>query len=239
MFIAEIKGKLSHNIEEKEDVLTSNVFSFFKYADRKAYLKPFLAELDIIINDEEAEKAEFIFWPKYDDRTEPDFVLITGHFYILFEAKLHSDFGQDQLMREAEGGQMEANNLDKEFYLVAITKHYSEPKDKFGKIVNRNNFKWVNWNFVTSFLEKKIKKDLPDELFAKDLQRLLIKKNLRVFEGFNNILQEANFKEIKIAFFDYFSAKHRGSFIGFLSAFIQWRNELEDIKIIFYGGKNG
>jgi hypothetical protein len=49
MFIAEIKGKLSHNIEEKEDVLTSNVFSFFKYADRKAYLKPFLAELDIII----------------------------------------------------------------------------------------------------------------------------------------------------------------------------------------------
>ena len=34
MYLAEIHGKLSMENENKEDILTSNVFSFFKYANR-------------------------------------------------------------------------------------------------------------------------------------------------------------------------------------------------------------
>ncbi len=39
MYLAELHGKLSSNVERKEDILTSNVFSFFKYSNRKVYLK--------------------------------------------------------------------------------------------------------------------------------------------------------------------------------------------------------
>jgi hypothetical protein len=39
MYIAELKGKLSLTDERKEDILTSNVFSFFKYSTRKVFLK--------------------------------------------------------------------------------------------------------------------------------------------------------------------------------------------------------
>lgn len=47
MYIAEIKGKLPTQLSRSENILTSNVFSFLKYADRKVYLKGFLNELGI------------------------------------------------------------------------------------------------------------------------------------------------------------------------------------------------
>ena len=112
MYIAELKGKFSEKGKNKEDVLTSNVFSFFKYADRTIFLKPFLEELglDMQISGDDVVKAIFDFWPNYDDRTEPDVVVGVGKYYILFEAKYKSDFGKetelhkDQLTRELEGG---------------------------------------------------------------------------------------------------------------------------------------
>ena len=104
MYIAELRGKLSSQAELMEDVLTSNVFSFFKYANRKTFLKPFLNDLGFVISQEEARKAEFEFWPSYEDGTEPDVVVVVGNYYILFEAKYFSDFGPDQLKREADSG---------------------------------------------------------------------------------------------------------------------------------------
>jgi len=119
MYLAELRGKLSDRIEKKEDILTSNVFSFFKYANRKAYLKSFLQNNGYRVSVEDSQNAQFIFWPNYDDRTEPDVVLIVGEHYILVEAKYRSDFGEEtefnraQLIREIEGGQLEAKNLGK------------------------------------------------------------------------------------------------------------------------------
>ena len=80
MYIAEIRGKFSEEGQNKEDVLTSNVFSFFKYADRKIYLKHFLEKLDIDLqlSDKDAANAVFEFWPRYDDRTEPDVISMWG-----------------------------------------------------------------------------------------------------------------------------------------------------------------
>lgn len=72
MYIAEIRGKIPSEFEHKEDVLTSNVFSFFKYASRAIFLGPFLEMLGITATEKDLEDAEFIFWPTYEDGTEPD-----------------------------------------------------------------------------------------------------------------------------------------------------------------------
>mgnify|MGYP005621754621 CR=1 FL=1 len=65
-----------------EDILTSNVFSFFKYADRKIFLKQFLNDLGFVITDAEAETASFCFWPSFEDDTEPDLVIKAGLYYM-------------------------------------------------------------------------------------------------------------------------------------------------------------
>jgi len=71
MYIAELRGKLSQRIERMEDILTSNVFSFFKYSTREIFLKGYLNKLKIYVSDQEAIEAEFIFWPHFEDNTEP------------------------------------------------------------------------------------------------------------------------------------------------------------------------
>ena len=91
MIIAELNGKIPSKLEDKEDILTSNIFSFLKYSSRRL-LKDYLSLLGIDVTLNDSKNAEFIFWPKYDDRTEPDLVIVCGDNYILFEAKLYSDF---------------------------------------------------------------------------------------------------------------------------------------------------
>lgn len=234
MYIAELRGKLSSRAEFMEDVLTSNVFSFFKYTNRKTFLKPFLNNLGFVISQEEAKKAEFRFWPSYEDGTEPDVVLIVGNYYILFEAKYISDFGADQLKREADSGGLAAKNLSKQFHLVAITAHYSEPKEKFRSIPAHINFKWINWHSVTSFLEEKLKKAIPDRQLTEDLYSLLIKKNLRRFDSFMKLFYKMKMQECRFVFFDYISAKYRGEFIGFLGTFAYWTKRIEKQKNLFF-----
>jgi hypothetical protein len=78
MYLAELRGKLSSRVERMEDILTSNVFSFFKYSNRDIFLKGYLNELGFIVSDKEEEEAEFKFWPVFDDGAEPDLVIIVG-----------------------------------------------------------------------------------------------------------------------------------------------------------------
>ena len=70
-----------------EDVLTSNVFSFFKYSTRDIFLENYLNELGFTVSDQEAEEVEFKFWPVFEDGTEPDLVIIVEKYYLLIEAK--------------------------------------------------------------------------------------------------------------------------------------------------------
>jgi hypothetical protein len=127
MYQAELRGKLPNYLHKSEDLLTSNVFSFFKYSNRRVFLYNFLKKLGINISEYDAQNAVFDFWPTYDDQTEPDLVLIVGDYYILIEAKYTSSFGkergdiQQQLIREYQGGKGEAEKLDKTFILLAIT----------------------------------------------------------------------------------------------------------------------
>ena len=236
MYIAELKGKLSEKGKNKEDVLTSNVFSFFKYADRKIFLRPFLDELnlDLTISVQDVDNAKFQFWPTFDDGTEPDVIVIVGSYYVLFEAKYKSDFGKetefnkDQLTRELKEGKIEADKRNKEFRFVAITADYNKPKNKFQLLERSCTFSWINWHFVSLFLEKNIEKSTEDCLIAMDLYELLKKKGLRKFNGFQEITLDHKIFQSRYIYFDYRSARYRGKFIGFNDSFKEWQSNLEE-----------
>ena len=228
MYLAELHGKLSRNVERKEDILTSNVFSFFKYARRDLFLKQYLEKvLGLSFSVSDLNGADFIFWPTYDDNTEPDLVIIVGSYYLLIEAKYFSDFDKgtaarkDQITREIEGGAIEAKRLGKQFVYIAVTADSVFRNEKFPPFIQTLpiNFKWTNWQAVASLLEGVLAGQSglgAHELCqAQDLLNLLDRKNLRSFGGFT---LEGHFTLYDRIFFDADSASYRGSFIGFQEA---------------------
>jgi hypothetical protein len=98
---------------------------------------------DIDVKDRELTDAVFTFWPSYEDKTEPDLVIVVGDFYILIEAKYFSDFGDSvevdkkQINREIIGGLLEAKSYNKKFKMIVITAHYNYPKSIFSDIPSR------------------------------------------------------------------------------------------------------
>jgi hypothetical protein len=228
MYLAELRGKLSPRVKRMEDVLTSNVFSFFKYSSRDIFLKKYLNELGFNVSDREAVEAEFRFWPVFEDGTEPDLVIIVGDYYLLIEAKYFSGFGEktettdDQLKREIKGGQLEAFNYGKEFYLIVITADYYFKEYKFKVILPdfQAYFKWTNWQLVSSFLDNILSSNLnikgSERDFCLDLYNLLDKKHLRSFQNitYNGTL----LKDYSSIFFNAKTAKLRGDFIGFIDS---------------------
>ena len=80
MYLAELRGKLSPRVERMEDVLTSNVFSFFKYSSRDIFLKGYLNGLGFEVSTKEAEEAEFRFWPPIIIIKKDKFVVIPQEF---------------------------------------------------------------------------------------------------------------------------------------------------------------
>ena len=250
MYLAEIRGKLSRDNENKEDILTSNVFSFFKYASRKVFLYPFIRSLGIQINPDDAMEAEFQFWPRFEDGTEPDVVLIIGDYYLLFEAKYRSGFGietpthKNQLTREIEEGDYEARNLGKEFRIIALTADYFEKSDikKEIPIELLSKFKWLNWQSIALSLDQVLERDqnLPPEirLFADDLYQLLLKKNLRKYEG-TKVLSP--FEKLMAydgeIFLNTSTASFRGDFIGFYQALKTEEKAIEIPGEIFFAAK--
>lgn len=261
MYIAELKGKIPSNFEKMEDILTSNVFSFFKYSKRTIYLKSFLNKLNIDANDRELNEAEFIFWPTYEDGTEPDLVILVGDYYLLFESKYFSDFGKKtltledqlarealdyQLVREATEGPKAAKEIGKRFFIIAITADYYFKPERFEfkedvkkdfKEDFKRYFKWINWQTITelllSLIEEK-QESLPDLLFANDLYQLLDKKKLRAFRNFDVLAGIFAGRAIENIFFSPETAKYREDFIGFLKAFLNFPTIKEAPKYIFF-----
>ncbi|WML52376.1 hypothetical protein RCG17_23835 [Neobacillus sp. PS3-12] len=101
MTIAEVHGKLS-SYEHMEDLLTSDVFSTFKYLDVGNGLIPFLKKATRFMDNappdflEDIVEADYVFWPRttYLNR-EPDVLIILtkkdkSTISIVIEAKYHS-----------------------------------------------------------------------------------------------------------------------------------------------------
>lgn len=243
MLPAALNGKVPSSLLKSEDILTSNVFSFFKYTKRTTYLKSLLSFHAIYPTDEELKTAEFRFWPRYDDSTEPDVVIIVGNYYLLFEAKHLSDFGAEtetrkgQVDREIEGGMNEARSLEKIFLFIAITSHYNKPKMTIDQFCCGDNAKihWMNWQAVASLLLDILEKDsvIPDRPFAEDLYHLLDKMKLRSFLSFHRINTEVVIPPEHI-FFSARSAQFRGDFIGFEKALGNGVHITAPVKWLFY-----
>ena len=234
MYIAELRGKLSRDQENMEDLLTSNVFSFLKYAPRDIFLYKYINHLGVAVTQTDARNARFQFWPTYNDLTEPDVVILIGGHYLLFEAKLLSGFGQEtdtvdaQLLRELRGGMTEAHNLGFQFQLFAITADYFRPLDLYSGIpeIYHESLRWTSWQQFSFFLYSLLLSEtgLADETFmlAQDLYDLLDKKGLRRFEGSRALaIDKYSLSSHEKLFFSGESAKYRGDFIGFSSALPQ------------------
>ncbi len=83
-------AEIYRKVSVTEDLLTSNVFGAFKFLPYGAGLKPFLGQVRKWQKDEnensihpeleyrlqEADDFEIYFWPRMDDRSEPDAVII-------------------------------------------------------------------------------------------------------------------------------------------------------------------
>ena len=244
MYLAELSGKLSSRVERMEDVLTSNVFSFFKYSSRDIFLKKYLNELGFNVSDREAEEAEFRFWPVFEDGTEPDLVIMAGNYYLLIEAKYFSEFSEgkeksaSQLLREIKNGKLEAKNYNKKFKLIAITADYFFKKYKFKVILPdfQAHFKWTNWQLVSSFLDNILSSNPnikgSERDFCLDLYNLLDKKHLRSFQ--NITYNGSLLKDYSSIFFNAKTAKLRGDFIGFVES-LSLDKRLEPVrKAVFF-----
>lgn len=226
MIIAELKGKIPSKLEDKEDLLTSNVFSFFKYSDR-ILLKEYLGELGLNVTLAESQSAEFLFWLSYEDGTEPDLIVICGKYYILFEAKLYSDFApksasiESQIAREIKMGKMSAINENREFVYVAITAEYFKEHGKYTEYENKDfQFIWTNWQTIATLLENKLADadSIGDNGYASDLYSLLIQKKLRAYLGIKNISSHFNHQCPESVFYNVKSSKFKGEFSGFIES---------------------
>jgi hypothetical protein len=249
MYSAELHNKLSREMMKSEDVLTSNVFSFFKYTSRKIFLKNYIATLGLIVSDEEARTAIFRFWPTYADNTEPDLVIIVGKYYLLIEAKYLSGFGRAsektdaQIVREIREGSLNAEEQHKEFKYITITADYYFEESKFHEVPSefRDNFIWTNWQDVLSFLETSLQNqhaiEHGERLFCSDLCELLTDKNFRAFRGYSQI-SGMSIESVRQIYFSITHAKFRGDFIGFFESLSGLFSIQQRTEPIFFLRKN-
>ncbi|MDD2424283.1 MAG: hypothetical protein PHG34_08755 [Candidatus Cloacimonetes bacterium] len=245
MIIAELQGKIPSKLYDKEDILTSNVFSFFKYSNR-IFLKEYLSKLGISVSLQDANNAEFNFWQSFEDKTEPDLVIICGNYYLLFEAKLYSDFSpktmniKSQIEREISMGKMSAKNINKEFVYIALTAEYYKNRSKYIKYENQDFlFIWSNWQLIANFINEilELGKVKSDYEFALDLFSLLVKKNLRSFKGLKNLNYQEISKFSNSLFYNVLTSKFKGEFFGFienLSGFQKVNNYENFFKRTFF-----
>lgn len=185
MLQAELYGKLPTDASKSEDVLTSNVFGIMKNCDRDSFFKPWLESIGLKIPTEDIEKAKFSFWPKFEDRTEPDIVIDMPNYFIVIEAKYLSNLGSDetQLSREISQGLKEAKGRN--FLLICITSDIDYPE-----VLPKGTYiHWTSWQKLFIFINNilKNKQDDCSTRWLKDLNDLLDNKGLTGFTGLSNI----------------------------------------------------
>jgi len=177
----------------KEDLLTSDVFGTLKNIDRRVGLGGFLNLIGIELAPDELENAEFHFWEKMPDRTEPDVSIRMASTLIFIEAKYLTPLGTDptQLRREFERGR-ELIQPGQTFHLIAVTADVACPDalESFRKTVETHdagNVHWTSWQMIAQLMEQVCSDqriDVVSRRCAKDLYQLFEHKNLRGFGGF-------------------------------------------------------
>ena len=219
--------------ERKEDILTADVFGALKYLPRKPYLQnvlqgicnknPHASLFEECLRDLEFAESdfEFKFWPSYDTpitvsggRTEPDLEIVSNRIRIFVEAKLHSDFGKTQIVRQLLIGL--ENQSERPFFLLLVTNGVKEPSLKWeGKRLHLSEYLttvaqempglsnsqrkllaessqrvlWTNWRRIGGFIaDAKNDQGATQRTCAdivSDLEQLLLLRSLSPFNGFS------------------------------------------------------
>lgn len=156
MLMALLKGKLSHEQEKMEDILTSNVFGLLKYLPAENGLLPFLSEAQTpdgvlpLADLPNGTRADYEFWPQWQRGNcafcEPD-VLVrltlpdNSKKLVLVEAKLWSGKSagaddqvgsvppNDQLAKEWDNLTIYAQEEVAEPILVYLTADLGRPSE--------------------------------------------------------------------------------------------------------------
>lgn len=209
MIDAILKGKVSRDIEQMEDMLTSSVFGALKYSNSK-YLNTFIGK-SVSLKDVELSKIikinkiqKIIFWPKlfseYCNKSEPDILieaksLDNKDLLFCVEAKLNSNkssypddskFPNDQLAREYDNLFFLAQKRNiYNFYLIYLTKDIAPPVNDMKISINeyrlkRNKSMELYWLNWQSLIP--LIKECADNMLI-DIYNLLLKLDLNVFEG--------------------------------------------------------
>ena len=206
---AEIYGKLdierSTPAERAEDLLTDYVFTTLRQIDRSLGLGPLLkmAFPSLSWSVGELADAKFLFWPRFQDGTEPDLVILVGLRPVIVEAKYRSGFGvgesaeRAQLVREYVAGVEWARV--RRFVtptVLALTDDLAIPDvveearrtlwRSFGVPISADVVSWASWQQVGQLL------DSNESLLSKreaelvgDLLEVMERKGVRyVFQGF-------------------------------------------------------
>ena len=157
MLQALLKGKLSREQENMEDILTSNVFGLLKYVPPGEGLLNYLALAEDedgnqplkylrSLNEVSQDSISYEFWPWWKEPNcygcEPDVVIslkisAQKKLLVLIEAKYLSgksseadevdDTPTDQLAREWDNLSVMANTPDEHPVLIYLTAHYAYP----------------------------------------------------------------------------------------------------------------
>jgi len=219
MIAAELHGKLLAGWLDQEDLLTAQVFGALNYGDRRL-LHRYLAMLGVEVCLDDAQRAEFEFWPAYPDGTEPDVVVRVGRWYLLFEAKLLSGFGRDpgrperdQLRRELREGRRAAQAEGLDFRLITVTREsWCDPGRYLELETERATWVFSNWQTVAATLMAVTAEELGR--VGADLLELLVRRGLRPFLGFRRLGAKRVEPTAQI-FFDLRASVHTDMFRGF------------------------
>ena len=166
MLQAILKGKLSREQENMEDILTSNVFGLLRYVQPQEGILKYLSlaedkdgirPLEYLnsFNEFLQNSVEYEFWPWWQEMgcigCEPDVVISIKipdkkDLLILIEAKYLSgksseadesyDTPYDQLAREWDNLSVMADESDKSPILVYLTAHYTYPQEDINNAVS-------------------------------------------------------------------------------------------------------
>lgn len=174
MLQALLKGKLSREQENMEDILTSNVFGLLKYVPPGEGLLNYLALAEDedgnqplkylrSLNEASQDSISYEFWPWWEELDcygcEPDVVIslkisAQKKLLVLIEAKYLSgksseadeayDIPTDQLAREWDNLSVRSNKSDECPVLIYLTAHYAYPYQDINNAISEFREKRLN-----------------------------------------------------------------------------------------------
>jgi hypothetical protein len=230
MIDAELNGKVPE-VQNREDILTSNYFGLIKYCTMRTFSHTFLSAARSLKGEQfniscipDNWDFELIFWPRFHDNSEPDLLLLIKDtslqikYLFLIEVKYFSQQNMYSASYEFESHKYE-NQLSREFFNLFQLKNIGQfeiAKDvKRFLIYLTADYSVPYDDFISVINEiKRHEKINPSNYF-------LWMSWYNLYDKLNNNIGILDLKEFELSILsdlsDYLKAKNFWSFTGFSS----------------------